>query len=91
MGHKQFAELDWREKNSRLAKPCCVRLVDAARQFCSTVRSQSNCKRKELGPRVEIEDTGVSRGSRAELSPHEAASAHPHALFRVRQSESSRN
>ena len=33
----------------------------------------------------------VSRESRAELSPHEVASLHPHALFRVRQSESNRN
>src|ERR1700693_4681822 len=53
--------------------------------------SQSNCKRKEFGPKSGIEDSGVSRESQAELSPHEAASLHPHALFRVRQSESNRN
>ena len=33
----------------------------------------------------------VSCESRAELSPREAASSHPHALFQVPQSESSRN
>jgi len=33
----------------------------------------------------------VSRESRAELSPYEAASPHPHALFLVRQSESNRS
>jgi predicted SnoaL-like aldol condensation-catalyzing enzyme len=33
----------------------------------------------------------VSCESRAELSPHEAASPHPHALFQIRQSESNRS
>jgi hypothetical protein len=36
MGSKQFAELDWRESNLRLTKPCCRRRIDAVRQFCST-------------------------------------------------------
>lgn len=41
----------------RLAKPCCGRLVDAARQFCST-GSQSNGTRKEFGPKSRFEDSG---------------------------------
>src|ERR1700751_2216227 len=49
---------------------------------------QSICKRMEFGPKSQIEDSGVSRESQVELSPHEAASLHLHALFRERQSES---
>jgi pimeloyl-ACP methyl ester carboxylesterase len=43
------------------------------------------------GPPLNSRPYEVSCESRAELSPHGAASLHPHALFRVRQSESNRN
>ena len=33
----------------------------------------------------------ISYESQAELSPHEASSPHPRALFRIRQSESNRS
>jgi hypothetical protein len=44
-----------------------------------------------VGRKSQIEDSGVSRETRVELSPHEAASSRPHALSPVRESESNRN
>jgi hypothetical protein len=43
------------------------------------------------GPPLNSCPIKVNCESRVELSPHEAASAHPHALFQVRQSESNRS
>ena len=78
------------KKIGRLAKPSAERRADAARQLGAT-RKPVKLQEKGIRPKSGIEESGVSRESQAELSPHEAASLHPHALFRVRQSESNRS
>ena len=79
-----------KEKIVRLAKPSAERRADAARQLC-LAGEPVKIAREQFSPKSPLEDSGASRESRAELSPHEAASLHPHALFRVLQSESNRS
>jgi hypothetical protein len=61
MGPKQFAELDWQ-------KPCYGRLVDAARQFCSTGEASQIAGERNSVLRVELRTMELAASH--ELSYH---------------------
>ena len=69
MGPKQFRRTGLATKKIfRLAKPCCGRLVDAARQFCSTGEAVKLPREKNSVLRVELRT--VELAASHELSYH---------------------